>query len=78
MILNIPTGKHNPNPTYSDLIGADDIFATLPSILSYRHEGAILPIELAHGIASLSTYPSANILKIFVDAKGVSPSSYSV
>jgi hypothetical protein len=78
MILNIPAGKHIPNPRYSDLIGAGDIFATLPSILSYRHEGAILPIELAHGIASLSTYPSANILKIFADAKGVSPSSYQL
>jgi len=27
-------------------------------------------IELAHGVASLSTYPSAQILKIFAEAKG--------
>lgn len=70
MVLNIPTGRHIPNPKYSDLIGADNIFATLPTLLSYRHEGALLPIELAHGIASLSTYPSAHILTIFANAKG--------
>ena len=70
MALNIPTGKYTPNVNYSDLIGDDNIFATLPTLLSYRHEGALLPIELVHGIASLSTYPSAHILTIFADAKG--------
>jgi hypothetical protein len=71
MVLNIATGSYIPNAKYSDLIGADNIFATLPALLSYRHEGALLPIELAHGIASLSTYPSAHILTIFADAKGI-------
>jgi len=71
IVLNIPTGKFVENPTLSDIIGADRIFATLPTILSNRYEGALLPIELAHGIASLSTYPSAQILKIFAEAKGV-------
>lgn len=69
MVLNIPSGEFKMNATLSDLIGADRIFATLPLILSYRYEGALLPIELAHGIASLSTYPSAQILKIFSEAK---------
>lgn len=54
----------------SNLIGAERIFATLPTVLSSRFEGALLPIELAHGVASLSTYPSAQILKIFAEAKG--------
>jgi hypothetical protein len=67
MILNVPTGQLNPNPTIDDLIGAKDIFATLPTILSNRYEGALLPIELAHGVASLSTYPSAKILHIFAE-----------
>jgi hypothetical protein len=40
----------------------------LPSILSNRHEGALLPVELVHGVASLSTYPSARILKVFAEA----------
>ncbi len=39
--------------------------ATLPSLVSYRHEGALVPVELANGVASLSSYPSAAVLKIF-------------
>jgi hypothetical protein len=70
MVLNISTGEYVENPTLSNLIGAEKIFATLPTILSSRFEGALLPIELAHGVASLSTYPSAKILKIFAEAKG--------
>jgi len=70
MVLNIPTGEYVKNPTVSNLIGAERVFATLPTILSSRFEGALLPIELAHGVASLSTYPSAKILKIFAEAKG--------
>jgi hypothetical protein len=68
-VLNIPTGLYVKDPKISDLIGVDRIFATLPSILSSRHEGGLLPIELAHGIASLSTYPSAQILKLFSETK---------
>jgi len=69
MVLNIPTGDFVENPSISNLLGAGNIFATLPSILSNRYEGALLPVELANGIASLSTYPSAQILKIFAEAK---------
>jgi hypothetical protein len=72
MILNIPTGRNvdNPyieSPKLADLIGAANIFATLPELLSYRHEGGLLPVELANGVASLSTYPSARILKMFAE-----------
>lgn len=72
MILNIPTSKNvrNPyskSPKLEDLIGAENIFATLPELLSYRHEGGLLPVELANGVASLSTYPSAQILKMFAE-----------
>ena len=72
MVLNVPTGtgKHVKDPQISDLIGPDRIFATIPSIISNRYEGALLPIELANGVASLSTYPSAQILKIFADTRG--------
>ncbi|MFH1863851.1 MAG: hypothetical protein ABIJ85_03015 [bacterium] len=70
MVLNIPTGEYVEDPTLSNLIGAERIFATLPTVLSSRFEGALLPIELAHDVASLSTYPSAQILKIFAEAKG--------
>lgn len=74
-VLNIPTGEYFENPDLSKLIGFQRIFATLPTILSSRFEGALLPIELAHGVASLSTYPSAQILKIFAEAKGSNTSN---
>jgi hypothetical protein len=45
--------------------------ATLPKILSNKFEGALLPVELANKIASLSTYPSAKVLELFAeDVKG--------
>jgi len=67
MVINMP--HYSEEPSYLDPLGADRIFATLPRILSNRYEGALLPIELAHGVASLSTYPSAKILKIFSESK---------
>ncbi|GIX43474.1 MAG: hypothetical protein KatS3mg129_3207 [Leptospiraceae bacterium] len=71
MVLNIPTGEFMENPQIYDLIGVENIFETLPTILSNRYEGALLPIELGNGIASLSTYPSTQILKIFAEARGI-------
>jgi hypothetical protein len=68
MVLNIPTGEYVQNPQRANLLGFDRICATLPTILSNRYEGALLPIQLANGVASLSTYPSARILKIFAEA----------
>jgi hypothetical protein len=65
MVLNVPTGEFKPNPSLSNLVGFERILATLPKILSNRYEGALMPVELANGVASLSTYPSARILKIF-------------
>jgi hypothetical protein len=68
MILNIPTGQRGEyveTPNISHLIAFDRIVATLPEILSNRYEGALLPIELANGVASLSTYPSAKALELF-------------
>jgi len=71
MVINVPTGETGEfveNPSISNLIGIDNIIATLPKILSNRYEGALLPIELANGIASLSTYPSAKALELFAEA----------
>lgn len=56
------------NPQSDMLIGLANILATIPSVLSNRHENALMPIELANSIASLSTYPSAQVLKLFADA----------
>ena len=68
MVLNIPTGRFVQNPTVGDLIGASQIFATLPTLFSSRYENGLLPVELANAVASLSTYPSAQILAMFADA----------
>ncbi len=68
MVLNVPTGEYDPAssfPEASDLIGLPRILATLPSIVSHKFEGALFPVELANGIASMSSYPSAKILQRF-------------
>ncbi len=67
MVLSIPTGTYRDSRSINDLFGARQILATLPKILSHRHECALVPIELANGVASLSSYPSAAILKVFAD-----------
>ena len=72
MVLSIPTGSYNPAgtfPTDTDLIGLRRILATLPSIASHKFEGALFPVELANGIASMSSYPSARILQRFIEGR---------
>lgn len=72
LVLNIPVSvamaKFIMVPKASPLINLDRILATLPMLLSSKYENALLPIELANSIASLSTYPSVQILKLFTDA----------
>ena len=70
MVLNVPTGDYLDNhdrPTAQDLIGLPHVLATLPSLVSHKFEGALYPVELANGIASMSSYPSATILQRFLD-----------
>ncbi|MBI3607239.1 MAG: hypothetical protein HY207_04655 [Nitrospirae bacterium] len=70
MVLNVPTGNYDPEGTFPaarDLIGFPRILATLPSLVSHKFEGALFPVELANGIASMSSYPSAKILQRFVE-----------
>lgn len=72
MVINIPTGQRGEfvtSPSQTHLINFKNIVATLSKILSNRFEGALLPIELANNIASLSTYPSAKTLELFADSK---------
>ena len=68
MVINIPTGSYVQDPDMGDLIGAPEILATLPSLLSSRYEDGLLPVELANSVASLSTYPSVQILKMFAES----------
>lgn len=70
MVLNVPTGEYQDRgdfPEGLDLIGLPRILATLPSLVSHKFEGAMFPIELANGVASMSSYPSAQILQKFLD-----------
>jgi hypothetical protein len=70
LVLNIPTGAYNADPQFpvqEDLVGLGRIMATLPELISRRHEGALFPIELANGVASMSSYPSAKILQRFIE-----------
>lgn len=67
LVLSVPTGAYKDTDALDSLIGIRRILATLPSFVSHRHECALVPIELANGVASLSSYPSAAILKIFAD-----------
>ncbi len=71
MVLNIPTGIKGEgveNPSPEKLIAFENIIATVTKILSNRYEGALVPIELANGVASLSTYPSAKVLSLFSES----------
>lgn len=69
LVLSVPTGEYEPDPdfpsTINDFIGLDRILSTLPSLLSHQHESALFPVTLANGVASLSSYPSAAVLKLF-------------
>ncbi|MEW6125699.1 MAG: hypothetical protein AB1757_01440 [Acidobacteriota bacterium] len=56
------------NPRLDNVIGLSRILQTLPNILSSKHENGLLPIELANAVASLSTYPSAQVLKLFAES----------
>lgn len=71
MVLSVPPGLYADRrdaPARADLIGLDRILATIPTLVSRRFGGGLYPIELANGIASLSSYPSARILQRFLDA----------
>ncbi len=67
MVISVPTGAYKNTTELADLIGAERILKTIPEIRSYQYEGALLPLHLANGIASLSTYPSAQVLRVFAE-----------
>lgn len=65
IVLSIPTGKYMDTNNINDLMGVERIIKTIETLVSHKHQGALIPIQLANGIASLSTYPSAKVLKLF-------------
>ena len=73
LVLNVPTGGYDPSPAFptsADLIGLPRVLASLPGLVSRKFEGGLYPVELADGIASLSSYPSAAILRKFAELGG--------
>jgi hypothetical protein len=66
-VLSIPNGNHQ-DPQNPNLYGHASILSTLGQILSARYESALLPVQMAHSVASLSTYPSAKVLSMFAEA----------
>lgn len=48
MVLNAPAGEYlddkDKPASIDDLIGFDRVLATLPSLVSYQNEGALIPI----------------------------------
>lgn len=70
LVLSIPTGNYNPSrdfPVGSDIIGLKRILATLPELVSRRFQCGLFPIEMANGIASMSSYPSKSVLARFAE-----------
>jgi hypothetical protein len=68
VVLNVTTGEYTPAgdfPQPADLIGLERILCTMPTISSHKFQGALFPVELANGVASLSSYPSAKVLQLF-------------
>ncbi|MCW7506118.1 hypothetical protein [Leptospira paudalimensis] len=71
LVLNVPTGHYRDTEDENSLIGFRKILGSILKILSFRHEGALMPVEIAHNVASLSNYPSARMLKLFSDERVV-------
>ncbi|KKB60929.1 hypothetical protein WM40_26285 [Robbsia andropogonis] len=72
VVLNVPTGNYlldSDRPTNGDIIGLARVLATVASLVSHKFEGALYPVELANGIASMSSYPSAAILQRFLESQ---------
>lgn len=71
--MNIPPYEYKTSededyinfPRSSDLIGLEKIIEGLHSLVTVKYKNALLPIVLANGIASLSSYPSASVLNLF-------------
>ena len=72
MALNIPTGNYISSATFptrrSYRFGSR--FEDVATLVSHKFEGALFPVELANGVASMSSYPSAKVLQLFAGFSG--------
>lgn len=73
VVINVPPYEYKTSidenyinfPSTEDFIGLDKIVTGLHSLVTVKYKNALLPIVLANGVASLSSYPSASVLKLF-------------
>jgi hypothetical protein len=73
LVLNVPNtsnafDQYQENPTVAELLGLPRIATTLSALVSTQHQNAVMPIVAVNRIASMSFYPSNNILERFTDA----------
>jgi len=68
LVINVPTGEYKEQREFSFGIGSNWIrpyFEHSSTLVSHKFEGALFPVELANGVASMSSYPSAKVLQLF-------------
>lgn len=73
LVLNIPNSsnafdQYQHEPTVDELLGLARIVKTLTPLVSAQHQNAVMPIIAVNQIASMSFYPSNNILERFTEA----------
>lgn len=66
-VLTIPIGLFKIDAKVDDFIGLSSIAATFKRIVSHRYDNALTPIIAVNSVASMSYYPSNNILSRFTD-----------
>ncbi|MED4012937.1 hypothetical protein P4606_19795 [Priestia aryabhattai] len=67
VVATIPTGNYCENPKINDLYGLEDIVNMLLKLKSKQYANALLPIVAVNKLASMSVYPTNNILQKFFE-----------
>ncbi|NYE08815.1 hypothetical protein F4694_005671 [Bacillus niacini] len=65
VVASIPTGKYIENPVKEDMMGIEEIIRMLCELKSSQFQNALLPIVAVNKLASMSVYPTNNILQKF-------------
>jgi len=73
LVLNVPNStnafdRYQQDPTIGELRGIERIAKTVGSLVSVQFQNSIMPIIAVNRIASMSFYPSNNILERFTEA----------
>jgi len=72
-VLNVPTPRFMLDPTTDDLIGLPRIVKTLTRLVSRQHQDALMPIVAVNRLASMSFYPSNDILAKYAGSMVAGP-----